>query len=200
MVGTRNCGTKPNGDNVREQIIIVPSLSPYVSQARRMTRQTLIAIIPARKLTVRAFSKRVRRITLPPALNSLITTHSRFPYSLPSSISPAAPFLSLSFSLVHAHAHKFFLSFSLSLMCLLPARGYLERAPPPLPPARALTSFTYHGFHAGSHPESGYDSVVRPASASGPRSHPLFLPSSSFSVAPRRSAPFFSPSGTPHPL
>lgn len=43
--------------------------------------------------------------------------------------------------------------------------GYLERAPPPYPfcppPSRALTgSFTYHGFHAGSHPESGYDSVV----------------------------------------
>lgn len=46
----------------------------------------------------------------------------------------------------------------------LPTRAISSVFPPyPFcpPPSRALTgSFTYHGFHAGSHPESGYDSVV----------------------------------------
>lgn len=79
-------------------------------------------------------------------LNSLITTHSRISYSL----------LSLSLSLLHRHATR---------------AGYLECAPPDpfLPRISTLTgSFTYHGFHAGFHPESGYDSVVRPAPPFGP--------------------------------
>lgn len=78
----------------------------------------------------------------------MITTHSRLAYSLPSSSS-------LSSSSLFAF---------LSSADTLPTRAISSAFPPyPFcpPPSRALTgSFTYHGFHAGSHPESGYDSVV----------------------------------------
>jgi len=109
------------------------------------------------KLTV-CSQRYLNHAALSPALNSLITTHSA------SLFSPAADFLSP------------LLSLSLSLSLFLSNRrathaGYLGRASPvpfPIPHPRALTgSFTYHGFHAGSYPESGYDSVVRPASPFG---------------------------------
>lgn len=114
------------------------------SYATDVTRTLLIAIILVRNQPWCSQRYPESRCVLARPLNSLITTHSRLPYSLPSSIS-------LSLSLFPADT---LLTWAISSVL-----------PPPYPfcppPSRALTgSFTYHGFHAGSHPESGYDSVV----------------------------------------
>lgn len=70
-----------------------------------------------------------------------------------------SPFVNLSFSLSLTH------SFSFPLSDTLPTRAISSVFLPlyPFYPSLSHTltgSFTYHGFHAGSHPESGYDSVV----------------------------------------
>lgn len=77
--------------------------------------------------------------TFSPALNSLITTLAA---SLFSPFADLSPFDAI---LARATSNAFPLFPFSSLSCALTG------------------SFTYHGFHAGSHPESGYDSVVRPA-------------------------------------
>lgn len=127
-------------------------------------RTSLIALFP-RYETNRVFSRRYpNHAAFSPALNSLITTLAASLFS---------PFIDLA-----------------------PSDAILARATSnafPFPSRALMGSFTYHGFHAGSHPESGYDSVVRPALPSDC----VFLLSRSLSLSLVRP---FSSLVPPHPL